>query len=57
MNTKWAGNQDPPSAYQLLKMMSNRVRRLDAEIAQLKVNQRFAEKDIQTPFANPAYLS
>jgi CRP-like cAMP-binding protein/flavin-dependent dehydrogenase len=50
-------HQDPSFAYQLLKMMSNRVRRLDTEIAQLKVNQRFAETDIQTPFGDPAYLS
>ena len=42
-------HQDPSLAYQLLKMMSNRVRRLDTEIAQLKVNQRLAEKDIQVP--------
>ena len=40
-------HQDPSLAYQLLKMMSNRVRRLDTEITHLKVNQHLAENDIQ----------
>jgi hypothetical protein len=42
-------NQDPSLAYQLLKMMSNRIRRLDTEIAHLKLNQRLAEHDVQIP--------
>ena len=41
-------HQDPSLAYQLLKMMSNRVRRLSTEVTHLTVNQRLAEKDIQT---------
>ena len=40
-------HQDPSLAYQLLKMMSNRVRRLDTEITHLKVNQHLAENGIQ----------
>ena len=40
-------HQDPSLAYQILKMMSNRVRRLDTEVTQLKVNQHLAESDIQ----------
>jgi CRP-like cAMP-binding protein len=42
-------HQDPSLAYQLLKMMSNRVRRLDTEVTHLKVNQRLAENDIKIP--------
>ena len=48
-------NQDPSLAYQLLKMMSNRIRRLDTEIAHLKLNQRLAEHDVQIPL--PAGMS
>jgi hypothetical protein len=33
-------HQDPSIAFQLLRIMSNRVRRLNAEVAQLKVGQR-----------------
>ena len=40
-------HQDPSLAYQLLKMMSNRIRRLDTEIAQLKLNQRLARNEVQ----------
>ena len=48
-------HQDPSLAYQLLKMMSNRVRRLDTEVTQLKVNQHLAESDIQISLpAEPA---
>lgn len=39
-------HQDPSLAYQLLKMMSSRIRRLDTEITQLKLNQRLAENGI-----------
>jgi flavin-dependent dehydrogenase len=42
-------HQDPSLAYQLLKMMSNRIRRLDTEITHLKLNQRLVENDIQIP--------
>ena len=42
-------HQDPSLAYQLLKMMSNRIRRLDTEIAHLKLNQRLAENGVQIP--------
>ena len=41
-------HQDPSLAYQLLKMMSNRVRRLSTEVTHLTVNQRLSEKDSQT---------
>ena len=44
-------HQDPSLAYQLLKMMSNRIRRLDTEMAHLKLNQRLAENDIQIPLS------
>ena len=40
-------HQDPSLAYQLLKMMSSRIRRLDTEIAQLKLNQRLARNEVQ----------
>ena len=40
-------HQDPSLAYQLLKMMSIRVRRLDTEVTHLKVNQRLAKNNIQ----------
>ena len=39
-------HQDPSLAYQLLKMMSNRVRRLNSQVTYFKVIQRLAEKDI-----------
>jgi len=39
-------HQDPCLAYQLLKMMSNRVRRLNSQVTYFKVIQRLAEKDI-----------
>ena len=42
-------HQDPSLAYQLLKMMSSRVRRLSLEKTDLKMNQCPAENDIQTP--------
>jgi CRP-like cAMP-binding protein len=44
-------HQDPSLAYQLLKMMSNRIRRLDTEIAHLKLDQRLAENDFQIPLS------
>jgi CRP-like cAMP-binding protein len=40
-------HQDPSLAYQLLKMMSNRVRRLDTEVTHLRLNQRLADNNIQ----------
>ena len=40
-------HQDPSLAYQLLKMMSNRVRRLNIEKTRLKMNPRPAENDSQ----------
>jgi CRP-like cAMP-binding protein len=39
-------HQDPSLAFQLLKMMSNRVRRLNKEVTFFRVNQRPAEEDI-----------
>ena len=42
-------HQDPSLAYQLLKTMSNRLRRVNSEVTYLKVNRGLAEKDIQTP--------
>ena len=36
-------HQDPSIAYQLLKIMSNRVRRLNTEVTHLRVNQSLAE--------------
>jgi CRP/FNR family transcriptional regulator len=42
-------HQDPSLAYQLLKMMSNRVRRLSIEKTHLKMDQGLAENDIQIP--------
>jgi CRP-like cAMP-binding protein len=39
-------HQDPSLAYQLLKMMSNRVRKLNSQLTYFKVIQRLAEKDI-----------
>jgi hypothetical protein len=48
-------HQDPSLAYQLLKMMSNRIRRLDTEIVQLKLNQRLVENNVQIPL--PADMS
>ena len=43
-------HQDPSLAYQLLKMMSNRIRRLNTEIIRLKVKPHFAEKHVHTPW-------
>lgn len=45
-------HQDPSLAYQLLKMMSNRVRRLNSQVTYFKLIQRLAEKDI---FPLPAW--
>jgi CRP-like cAMP-binding protein len=45
-------HQDPSLAYQLLKMMSNRVRLLDTEVTHLRVNQRLTENDVKIPEAN-----
>ena len=42
-------HQDPSLGYQLLKMMSNRLRKLDTEVTHLRVNQRLAGKDVQNP--------
>ena len=42
-------HQDPSLAYQLLKMLSNRVRRLNIEKTHLQMNQCTAENDIQIP--------
>jgi hypothetical protein len=42
-------HQDPSLAYQLLKMLSNRVRRLNIEKTHLQMNQCPAENDIQIP--------
>lgn len=42
-------HQDPSLAYQLLKMMSNRVRRMSTEVTNLTVNQRIAKKNVQSP--------
>ena len=39
-------HQDPSLAYQLLKMMSNRVRKLNSQVTYFKLIQRLAEKDI-----------
>ena len=39
-------HQDPSLAFQLLKMMSNRVRRLNKEVTFFRVNHRPAEEDI-----------
>lgn len=41
-------HQDPSLAYQLLKMMSNRVRRLSTEVTHLTVNRHRAENDAYT---------
>jgi CRP-like cAMP-binding protein len=42
-------HQDPSLAYQLLKMLSNRVRRLNIEKTHLQMNQCPTENDIQIP--------
>jgi flavin-dependent dehydrogenase len=42
-------HQDPSLAYQLLKMLSNRVRRLNIEKTHLTMNQCPVENDIQIP--------
>jgi CRP-like cAMP-binding protein len=45
-------HEDPSLAYQLLKIMSNRVRRLSRQVTQLIVNQQLAEGDTQ-PLPRP----
>jgi len=54
-------HQDPSLAYKLLKMLSNRVRKLGTEVTHLTVNQRLAEKNMQTMadlclMGTPVYL-
>ena len=44
-------HQDPSLAYQLLKMMSSRVRRLNREMTYRKVNEHLAETDSQSPLS------
>ncbi|MGE5250374.1 MAG: cyclic nucleotide-binding domain-containing protein [Bacteroidota bacterium] len=41
-------HQDPSLAYQLLKIMSNRVRRLNTEVTRLKVDERLADQRSKT---------
>lgn len=43
-------HQDPSLAYQLLKMLSNRIRQINIEKTQLTLNQCTAEEEMQTPF-------
>jgi CRP-like cAMP-binding protein len=40
-------HQDPSIAYQLLKIMSNRVRRLNTEVTHLKVDKCRDEREPQ----------
>lgn len=42
-------HQDPSLAYQLLKMLSNRIRQLNRQKTHLTLNQCPAEEDMQTP--------
>lgn len=42
-------HEDPSLAYQLLKIMSNRVRKLSSKVTQLTVNQHLAEENKHPP--------